>query len=168
MWKGFDNLRFYTGKGEKNELTGKGTWNSTAYAIAWDMMDAVANEVNRLRKQDGLPELNVDHSLCFISVGAKDPKVDSVFDNAIHNIEINKAAHTYLGKSIMAECIASGSASYNETDQTTLTIARQTANQWYRSAKGHKEIIMSKKYTTIGILVIITDTRAMKTYAVFK
>jgi hypothetical protein len=168
LWEGFDDLHFYTGKGEQNELTSKGTWNSKMYSIAWEMMDAVADEINRLRKQDGLPELSVDNSLCFISVGAKDPKVDSVFDNAIHNIETNKATHTYNVKSKMAECIASGIASYNEKDRTTLTIARQTVNQWYKSTKGHKEIIMNKKYKTMGILVIITDTRAMDTYAVFK
>jgi hypothetical protein len=168
LWENFDNLHFYTGKGERNELTGKGTWESKMYAIAWELMDAVANEVNRLRKQDGLPELAIDHSLCFISVGAKDKKVDTVFDNAIHNVEIKKAIHTYNGKSKMAECIASGVASYNDKDQSTKAIAQHTANQWYKSTKGHKEIIMSKKYKTMGILVIITDTRAMATYAVFK
>lgn len=168
LWDGFDNLHFYTGKGERNELTGKGTWNSTAYAISWELMDAIAEEVNKLRKQNGLSELTIDHSLCFVSVGAKDLKIDSVFDNVIHNIENNTAAHTYNDKTKMAECMASGIASYSEKDKTTLTIASHTANQWYKSAKGHKEIIMGKKYKTMGILVVITDTRAMETYAVFK
>ena len=41
LWDGFDNLRFYTGKGEKNELSGK---NASAYAIAWELMDAVTSQ----------------------------------------------------------------------------------------------------------------------------
>ena len=174
LWDGFGNLHFYTGKGEKNELTGKGRWNSTAYAIAWELMDGIADEINTLRKQNGLSELDVDHSLCFISVGAKDPKVDSVFDNAIHNIENNKAAHTYSGKTKMAECLASVRLNGEEIifkqkyDNSTAVIARNTVNAWYKSTKGHKETIMGKKYTTMGILVVITNTGTGDVYAVFK
>ena len=168
LWEGFGNLHFYTGKGEQNELTGNGTWNSKSYAVAWEMMDAVAEEINKIRRQNGLSELNIDNSMCFTDVGAKDSKVGTVFDNAIHNIENNKAAHTYNGKTKTAECLASGIASYSANDKTTSTIARHTVNQWYKSSKGHKDVIMGTKYKTMGILVIITDTRAMETYAIFK
>ena len=167
LWDGFDNLRFFTGKGEQNELTGKGAWNCTAYSIAWELMDAVAVEINKLRKQNGLTELIIDNSLCFISVGAANPKVDSVFDNAIHNFETNRAAHTYSVKSRMAECLATGVLRGAE-DNTTQAIAANIANRWYKSTKGHKEIIMSGKYTTMGILVVITDTGTGDAYAVFK
>ncbi|MCL2816590.1 MAG: CAP domain-containing protein [Oscillospiraceae bacterium] len=168
LWDGFGNLHFYTGKSEQNELTGKGTWDSKSYAVAWEMMDSIAEEINRIRKQNGLSELSIDNSICFTGIGAKDSKVNTVFDNAIHNIENNKAAHTYNGKTNAAECMASGIASYSANDKTTLAIARHTVNQWYKSTKGHKNIIMGAKYKTMGILVIITDTRAMETYAVFK
>ena len=173
LWDGFDNLRFYTGKGEQNELTGKGRWNSTAYAIAWELMDAMADEINRLRKQDGLPELKIDNSLCFISVGAADSKVDSVFDNAIHNFEHNKAAHTYSGKSKMAECLASVRLKGEEIvfkqkyDNSTAVVARNTVNAWYKSPN-HKKIMMNEKYKTMGILVVITNTGTGDAYAVFK
>ena len=43
LWDGFDSLHFYTGKNEKNELAGK---NVSAYSIAWELMDAVADEIN--------------------------------------------------------------------------------------------------------------------------
>ena len=174
IWDGFDDLRFYTGKGEQNELTGKGTWNSKSYSIAWELMDAVAEEINKLRKKDGLAELSIDHSLCFTFVGTSDPKINSVFDNAIRNIEINKAYHTYNGKTKYYECMAAGSirGERNPVTQTynnsTKVIAGNIVNQWYRSAKGHKEILMNKKVTTMGVLVIITDTRATDIYAVFK
>jgi hypothetical protein len=167
LWEGFDNLRFYTGKGEQNELTGKGAWNCTAYAIAWELMDAVALEINKLRKQNGLPELIIDNSLCFISVGAANPKVDSVFDNAIHNFETNRAAHTYSGKSRMAECLATGVLRGAENN-TTQAIAANIVNRWYKSTRGHKEIIMGERYKTMGILVVITDTGTGDAYAVFK
>ncbi|MCL2775678.1 MAG: CAP domain-containing protein [Oscillospiraceae bacterium] len=174
LWDGFDNLRFYTGKDEKNELTGKGRWNSSAYAIAWELMDSTAEEINTLRKQNGLPDLAVDNSLCFMSVGASESEVDSVFDNAIHNIESNKAAHTYNGKTKMAECIASVRLNGEEIifkekyDNSTAVIARNTVNAWYKSSKGHREIILGAKYKTMGILVIITDTGTGDAYAVFK
>jgi hypothetical protein len=174
LWDGFDDLRFYTGKGEKNELTGKGRWNSTAYAIAWELIDAMADEINNLRKQNGLSELIVDNSLCFVSVGANNPQVDSVFDNAIHNFETNKAAHTYSGKTKMAECLASVRLNGEEIifkqlyDNSTEAVARNTVGAWYKSTKGHKDIIMSAKYTTMGILVVITNTGTGDAYAVFK
>jgi len=174
LWDGFDDLRFYTGKGERNELTGKGRWNSGMYAIAWELMDGIAEEINKVRKQNGLSELAVDHSVCFISVGAKDPKVDSVFDNAIHNLENNKAAHTYNGKTKFAECLASVRLNgeqivFNQKyDNSTAVIARNTVNAWHTSSRGHKEIIMGAKYTTMGILVVITNTGTGDAYAVFK
>ena len=172
LWDGFDNLHFYTGKGERNELTGKGRWNSTAYAIAWELMDSMAEEVNKIRKKDGLSELKIDHSLCFVSVGAKDLKIDSVFDNSIHNLETNKAAHTYSGKTKMAECLASvrlnGEQINQKYDNSTSVISRNTVNAWYNSVKGHKEIIMGAKYKTMGILVVITNTGTGDVYAVFK
>jgi uncharacterized protein YkwD len=174
LWDGFDKLRFYTGKGERNELTGK---NSRAYAIAWDLMDAVADEINRIRKQNGLAELKIDNSLSFMSVGAKDLKVDSVFDNAVHNLENRTAAHTYCGRTIKAECWASIflQGEYNPAtkkyDKSTAVIAKNIAEGWYESSKGHREIMMSKKYETMGILVIIGDagiTTSSHAYAVFK
>lgn len=167
LWDGFDSLRFYTGKGEQNELTGKGAWNSTAYAVAWELMDGIAEAINRLRKQKGLSELTVDHSMCFVSVGAEDPKVDSVFDNSIHNFETNKAAHTYNGKTKMAECLATGVLRGAEGNSTSL-LSAHIANRWYKSVKGHKKIIMGAKYKTMGILVVITDTGTGDAYAVFK
>jgi hypothetical protein len=167
LWEGFDNLRFYTGKGEENELTGNGAWNTTAYAIAWEMMESVADEINKLRKENGLSELTVDNSLCFVSVGAKDTKVNSVFDNAIHNIETDKGAHTYSGKTKMAECLATG-VLRGAKDNSTQSIAANIVNRWYKSSKGHSEIIMGAKYKTMGILIIITDTGTGDAYAVFK
>jgi hypothetical protein len=174
LWDGFDNLHFYTGKSEKNELTGK---NVSTYSIAWELMDVVANEINRLRRQNGLSELTVDHSLCFISVGAKNPKLDTVFDNAVCNLENRTAKHTYCGKTIKAECWASIflqgeyeplTKKYNKS---TVVIARNIVESWYKSGKGHKDIMMNKKYTTMGILVIIGDagiTTNAHAYAVFK
>ena len=174
LWDGFDSLRFYTGKGERNELTGNGRWNSTAYAIAWELMDAMADEINRIRRENGLAELGVDHSVCFVSVGAADKKVDSVFDNAIHNFETNRAAHTYNRKTKMAECIASVRLNGEQIvfnpkyDKSTSVVAKNTVNAWYRSKKGHKEIMMGTKYKTVGILVVITNTGTGNAYALFK
>ena len=174
LWDGFDSLCFYTGKGEKNELTGK---NSKAYAISWKLMDAVAEEINKLRKKEGLQELKIDHSLCFVSVGAGDSKVDSVFDNSIHNFENRTATHTYCGKTIKAECWAAiflhggQDPVTKKYDSSTAEIAKNIAKRWYDSYKGHKEIILNKKYDTIGILVIIGDagiTTSSHAYAVFK
>jgi hypothetical protein len=171
-WDGFDNQRFYTGEGEQNQLTGK-TYGSM-YSIAWELMDAVAEEINSLRKQNDLAELTVDHSLCFISVGAKNSKVDTVFDNAISNLENSKAAHTFAGKTILAECITSCPSfgvkdpATQKYDNSTPTVAKQIANAWYKSIKGHREIIMNPKYKTMGILVVITDTLATDSYIVLK
>jgi len=134
----------------------------------------MADEINSLRKQNGLSELTVDNSLCFISVGASNPKVDSVFDNAIHNFETNKAAHTYSGKTKMAECLASVRLNGEEIifkqlyDNSTEVVARNTVGAWYKSTKGHKDIIMGTKYTTMGILVVITNTGTGDAYTVFK
>jgi uncharacterized protein YkwD len=167
-------LRFFTGKGEQNELTGK---NSKAYAIAWKLMDAVAEEINKLRRQNGLAELKIEHSLCFVSVGANNPKVDTVFDNAVHNLENRTAVHTYTGKTIKAECWASiflqgeHNPVTDKYDRTTAVIAKNIAKAWYESTRGHKEIILSNKFDTMGILVIIGDvgiSTSSHAYAVFK
>jgi hypothetical protein len=166
LWEGFDNLHFYTGEGEANQLTGKGAWHTTAYAVGWELMDSVAKEVNKLRRQNGLYEFNIDNSMCFVHVGADNPKVNSVFDNAVCNLENNTASHTYNRKSQMAECMASGIL--NAEDNSTETIAAAIAGRWYDSRKGHKDIIMSKKYKTMGILILITDTGTGDAYAVFK
>ena len=174
LWDGFDSLRFFTGKGEQNELTGR---NSRAYAISWELMDAVAAEINKLRRQNGLSELKIDHSLCFVSVGASNPKVDTVFDNAVHNLENRTATHTFTGKTIKAECWASIflQGEYNPAtkkyNSSTAVIAKNIAKGWHESTKGHKDIIMSTKYDTMGILVIIGDvgaTTSSHAYAVFK
>ena len=174
LWDGFDNLHFYTGKGEKNELTGR---NSRAYAISWELMDAVAAEINKLRKKDGLNELKIDHSICFVSVGAKDSKVDSVFDNAVRNLENRTTTHTYCGKTIKAECWASVFLQGEQNpitkkyDSSTAVIAKNIAKGWYESHKGHREVMMNKKYQTMGVLIIIGDagiTTSSHAYAVFK
>ena len=67
----------------------------------------------------------------------------------------------------MAECTASG-IFRGAKDNSTHSIASNIADRWYKSTKGHKEIIMGKKFKTMGILVVITDTGAGDAYAVFK
>jgi hypothetical protein len=174
LWDGFDKLHFYTGEREANQLSGNGKWNSKYYAVAWDLMEEAANEINRLRKQNGLPELAVDNSMCFRYVGAEDPKVNSVFDNAIRNIEIDTAYHTFNDKTKYYECMAAATLRGEKDpetlnyDKSTSIVGRNIVEQWYGSAKGHREILLNKKITTMGILVIVTDTRAADAYAVFK
>ena len=74
----------------------------------------------------------------------------------------------------MAECLASMRLNGEEIifkqkyDNSTTVITRNTVDAWYKSTKGHKEIIMGKKYTTMGILVVITNTGTGDVYAVFK
>ena len=174
LWEDFDDLRFFTGKSEQNEITGK---NIRAYAIAWDLMDAVADEINKLRKKDGLHELKIEHSLCFMSVGVKNAKIDSVFDNAVHNLENRTTVHTQCGKIFRAENWASVflQGEYDRVtkkyDRSTAVIAKNIALSWYESKKGHKETMMSKKFETVGVLVIIGDvgiTTSSHAYAVFK
>gem|GEM_PF-3385305 len=176
LWNRLDTLRFYTGAGEQNELTGNGGKRNAAaengitmYAVAWELMDGIAAEINRVRKENGLTELTVDHSMCFISVGSGNPKVNSVFDNAVHNFENDMFRHTLTGRSVIrAENTGTVSPRSGEGGNSTQTLASRVVDGWYGSP-GHRKNMMGASYTAVGVLVVISDTGATRhAYAVFK
>ena len=176
LWNKLDTLRFFTGAGEQNELTGSGGKKNSItgegikmYAVAWELMDGIATEINRLRKENGLSELTVDHSICFIKLSTGNPKINSVFDNAVHNFENDTFHHTLIGRSIIkAENTATVSPRSGDGGNTTQALASRVADGWYKS-QGHKRNMMGANHTTVGVLVVIADTGTKRhAYAVFK
>lgn len=165
FWDGFSKLKFFNGTHDKNPcVTTKG------YALAWELMDKTGEEINKLRKQNGLSELFIDHSICFVSIGADNPKRDSVFDNAVWYWEGGSGngafgGHTPFKKIIKGECMSGTSIIDHGT--TASEYGLYFVNRW-KNSPAHKNIILTKKFTSVGILVLIDEYGKALVTAVFK